>query len=923
MLLGTFFLLSGQLSAQMIWSAYKVPRGSQLESLFQDSQGFLWFGNTGSVQRFDGSSWKTFSFGDTVSATVTCFSECAKGEIWAGLDNGDIYFTQHGKWEKFDPEEGTPKKAISGLLYDKEGRLWISTYGEGLYYYDQERVYLLDETDGLPSEDLYGIALGADEQIWAVTDRGLGIVSLKNGKTITRISREDGLSDEICTSIIAGADQKILVGMYDGNIMHIPKNRSNKPIPIKGSDYPIKEILDDGSFTWILDQDGYLRRQGAQGLLQIETPGLLKHIYLGQQGRIWIIDQKNQLFSAPLYISEMSALPQEPQALSRDSDGNIWLGTSKGLFTYKISRGELLPIPKTSNLNISSLYSDSFNRIWIGTLGQGLWLFEPNNQNLVPISLSGITSKVPILSISGSKEKLWIASFGGAYLCEFSSDGTLIGEKHFKEADGQGINYIYQSVTDSKGNSLLATDGQGLGKWENGTLHLEPQLLGSSIFSISQDASGGIWLLGDKGEVIYQKGNQCDTLLAFNDQQALAIQAISSQRALLVYEKELFCLDLEKRLLIPLLTAGQFSGFGSHLNVLSKGPEGEIWLGSPQTLLKLDTRKIPQEPAPISRIKQVLINLQPQEENQKIFSHDENHFTFDYTAIWYTDPERINYRYHLSGHDLSWIESRDQRVVYADLKPGKYLFQIQAGIDGIFDEEGEKRFAFRIARPFWLRPVFFLPFLLILLSLLYTLIQAREARIKKTQELLRKSVEHQFETLRSQINPHFLFNAFSTLTDLVEEAPNQAIAYISRLSDLFRDVLEHRDSPVISLREELRILDNYYALQKERYGNNFHLSLAIPDQYLGKKVPPLVLQILVENTLRHNVASKKQPLSVEIFTEADQIVIQNPIQLRRSVSHSTKVGLQNIRERYRLLTQEEVEITSEEEVFTVKLPLLS
>lgn len=911
------------MSAQLLWNSYKVPRGVVFESIFQDSKGYFWLGDAGHVHRFDGLSWEVFSLGDSIHAAVISFAERSNGELWIGLNNGDVFFRKSNRWQKFDPEEGTPKKPVTALLFDQEDKLWISSYGEGLYYLLNERLYNIDQTEGLPSDDVYAAVLGEDGKIWCATDRGVGIVWLENGKKTTRqIGKTEGISDEISTSLSKNHNNTISIGLYDGNIATFNTQSEQIKETLNSSTHPIKQVLHDGGDLWILDQDGYLWNQRDGEIIKIQTPGLVKFILLSEDGRIWIVDQKNNLSSAPIFLRKAIKLDDAPQAICQDAQSGLWLGNTKGLFHFNILTNELNPIPESKNLNISSLFADQHKRIWVGTLGQGLWFYEPSQKSLSPVSLSGTTSKVPILSISGNQKTLWVATFGGAYLCNLSPEGFISSEQHFKEADGLGINYIYHSVTAPSGSTYLATDGQGLGKWENGKLHLDKDLVGSSIFSISIDSAGGIWLLGDEGEIMYKKGTQCDTLLAFKDQQALAIQAISPERVILVYEKELFYMDKSTNHIFPLLTANQFSGFGSHLNVLSLNKNGTLWLGSPQALLQIDTRKIPKNISPKSRIKQVLINLQTAEENRQVFEHDEKHITFDYTALWYVEPERISFRHRLKGHDLSWVESRNQRVVYADLTPGKYFFELQMGMDDIYLEESQSNYSFEIKKPLWLRPIFLIPFFLFLFAFLYWVIQNREANITKNQELLRKSIEHQFETLRNQINPHFLFNAFSTLTDLVEEAPDKAVGYINRLSDLFRDVLTYRDQPVISLGEELRIMDNYYALQKERYGKNFSLCIDIPPKYHDKKVPPLVLQILLENTLRHNTASKKQPLSVSIFIEKDQVIIQNPIQLRSSVPNSTKVGLQNIRERYLLLTKKEVEIYMDETVFTVKLPLL-
>ncbi|MEL6592836.1 MAG: histidine kinase, partial [Bacteroidota bacterium] len=181
----------------------------------------------------------------------------------------------------------------------------------------------------------------------------------------------------------------------------------------------------------------------------------------------------------------------------------------------------------------------------------------------------------------------------------------------------------------------------------------------------------------------------------------------------------------------------------------------------------------------------------------------------------------------------------------------------------------------------------------------------------------------QFETLKSQINPHFLFNSFNTLAAIIEEQPKEAVAYVENLSDLFRNILEYRKQTVISIGEELDLLDKFYYLQSHRYHDNFVLEIEVAPEVRQRGIPPMSLQLLVENALKHNVVSKRQPLTVYIESDREgYLTVRNTLQLRRDHERSTKVGQQNIRQRYQLLGKENVEIKVDESYYIVHLPLL-
>lgn len=191
----------------------------------------------------------------------------------------------------------------------------------------------------------------------------------------------------------------------------------------------------------------------------------------------------------------------------------------------------------------------------------------------------------------------------------------------------------------------------------------------------------------------------------------------------------------------------------------------------------------------------------------------------------------------------------------------------------------------------------------------------REERLKK------ESVTFQLQTLRNQVNPHFLFNSLNTLTSLIEKDQKLAITFVKQLSDMFRYMLEQDSHDTIEIREELNFLDSYIYLQKMRFGDNLTIKVNIPDK--NQSVVPLSLQMLVENALKHNEISDDNPFEINIYDEEEYLVIQNPIQPKILEVPSKGIGLQNLRSRYKFLVEKELIILSTEEEFKVKLPKLS
>ncbi|MEZ4887052.1 MAG: histidine kinase [Chitinophagales bacterium] len=205
---------------------------------------------------------------------------------------------------------------------------------------------------------------------------------------------------------------------------------------------------------------------------------------------------------------------------------------------------------------------------------------------------------------------------------------------------------------------------------------------------------------------------------------------------------------------------------------------------------------------------------------------------------------------------------------------------------------------------------------------IYFYTQLRQSIIEK-EEVKQAHLRSQWQGLRNQVNPHFLFNSLNTLMSIVGDNPELAKQFLKKLSKVYRYILESREEPLIELQEELDFVQSYVFLQEERFRGNLHVQMNIPPQYMHHKIVPLSMQILFENTIKHNIISKNKPLTIEVFVNDQQkLQVRNNLQRKQQVMHSTKVGLENIKTRYRLFTEQSVDILETEDFFEVSLPLI-
>lgn len=190
------------------------------------------------------------------------------------------------------------------------------------------------------------------------------------------------------------------------------------------------------------------------------------------------------------------------------------------------------------------------------------------------------------------------------------------------------------------------------------------------------------------------------------------------------------------------------------------------------------------------------------------------------------------------------------------------------------------------------------------------------------EQLKRESIAAKYESLKNQVNPHFLFNSFNALSNLVYEDQDKAVKFIKQLSEVYRYVLDTRDKEVVPLAEELKFLNAYGYLQQIRFGNKLCIEISVNNTTAG--VAPLALQMLIENAIKHNVVSEDDPLTVKVYEADNFLVVENNLQKKTSLGEpSAGVGLENICKRYEFLSNDNVVILNNSKTFVVKLPLLT
>jgi two-component system, LytTR family, sensor kinase len=215
--------------------------------------------------------------------------------------------------------------------------------------------------------------------------------------------------------------------------------------------------------------------------------------------------------------------------------------------------------------------------------------------------------------------------------------------------------------------------------------------------------------------------------------------------------------------------------------------------------------------------------------------------------------------------------------------------------------------------------------MVIITAIIYAQSFFKEWRIQVIQgeKLKQEAIILQYQIMQNQVNPHFLFNSLNTLGSLIDLDTQKAKEFTRELSMFYRELLYFKDKDLVPLMDELNFVKKYIYLQKIRFGNNFNVQINF-NEVNGFEVIPMSIQMLVENAVKHNIISKENPLNIIIGqSDGSEIFIENNLQLRENVSGSNHIGLKNLTERYKFLTNKEMKITQDNHSFRVTIPLIN
>ena len=869
--------------------------------LCTDPDGLIYIGTNRGLFFYDGLEAEKLVEGDFTAGFHT------GDKIMLGDPNGVLYTASGNNLQVLSWGEVADSSAISDIQVLGDKKL-IATEGEGVYVLDRSGKTQIHSQNGLLKDDfVYQVEVYQDD-IWLTTDRGVDRFwpSFEKkahyktpGLTKTMTVASSGLFfagySSGLSQFVSGSDHIRTVN---------PRTGIDKIVAVNDEIF----ALEKGSLSY-LNGEVWIPAGSRNDIVDIIQSKDQNLISLHADGSIGFTDLSFLYFDLG-FSEDISAVYHSRGELFVASEGKInRIDLNTGKRKSELSLGKEVVVVDLA-VAAGNLYCATFNR----------GLIEINLETGIQSDVTGLPDK-NILSLAATESgEIWISTLSG--LSKYVPGTTA---KQVDLGSNFPSTYIYK-VFSEKGNLWLGTDGNGVFKYANQKIEKvlsADEHLKNSVYDMTSDGAGTIYAISLEYGVlkIHPQPLKVELLEIFksNDYNSFGVSA----------DGEILLSTDKKIILANAKLQRQFTEYyfptrlsGAFMHTFSEYTEPWLYFASGNGLYAYRSRQtIFSTPSLV--LNDWEVNYVPRSfQDTRLSSGEQNH-VFRFATSSYRNPENQKIEVRLAGYEVNFRTINSREVNYPQLPPGKYILQARLSENGYTHPHTFELLEFKIAEPVYFQWWFILLCVLILSLSVFWFVRIRLKRLNQSRMAEQKLLESELSLLRNQVNPHFLFNSFNTLMNLIEQEPKEANEYLQRLSDFYRRMLEKNEDQVVTLDEELVLAREYCYLQKKRFGKSFNFVEKI-DKNSGKcLIPVLTLQLLIENAIKHNVISRSSPLNVILENKDGYLCLRNKIAAKREPAEGTGLGLENIRKRFQSLFNAQIKIKENDGWFEVYLPIIN
>mgnify|MGYP002381499032 CR=1 FL=1 len=870
----------------------------QVSCMYQDEQGYLWSGGYGGLGRFDGKQFVNFNRKNgLIDHNVNAICGDDSGSIFIATNKG-LSILRGNRFENIRKFQNLGNPYVTSLCKGYHHSMYLGTT-KGLYMYGQKAIKPVKRLEGYKINCLYNPDTSV---IFIGTDKGL-VVFGHNSFNV--FNAANGLASDKVNCLVRFRNY-LVIGTADGlSLFDLQRN--------KFTNYYIQNGLIDENITACVNQDNkFLWIGSPSGLLSFD----------GTQFNYFNIGYDNN--------------SNQIRSLCLDREDNIWTGTNNGLFRYRDNSFSTFDkVIGLGNSFIFQIFRDKNNDLWVCSQNNGIYRETQNyfkrygvknglhsstsraglqdksgrllfatedevtqfkNERFVPIPLPREARGPYDVMYEAHDGVVWIGGTNGIVSLQWRN---AVPVTNFYPISSKNEFAVYGFCEDDAHTLYVGTHKAGLLTFKNGVLKdlsAELKLNEETFFTLKYykntifAASLNGLLLLDVNSGKLRRISDADGL---NSELVYSIEFTDGNANLWIGTNQgINRLDIKKYFntgQVDITSYGKQEGFAGvecNSNGIWEDKDGTLWFGTVSGLIKHQPfnfkRNTVENKTLIQKIR--LMNEDTVLSDNCVLPYNMNTIAFYYRGICLTNPDRVLYQKKLEGleQDQEWsIPGTEDYIKYTNLSPGRYTFKVRSSNnEGLWNSK-ETSFTFFIQTPFYLTWWFILLCMLLVFIIFYIVFTLRIRNIKRKQkEEFERKVEMskvELKALRSQMNPHFVFNSLNAIQHYIfNTKSDEAIKYLNKFARLVRIILNNSEKPSVTVGEDLEALKLYLQLEQMRFEEKFDYEITMdesvdPDYDI---MPPLLMQPYVENAILHglNPMSTKGKLSIHLSSKNNFLI---------------------------------------------------
>ncbi|HXC06575.1 MAG TPA: two-component regulator propeller domain-containing protein [Bacteroidia bacterium] len=865
--------------------------GSNVNSIFQDSRGYVWFGTQTGISRFDGKAFKNFSLNDGLIADdVTCINEDKQGNIWIGTTDGVSEY-DGVKFRNYSKKEGLGDMHINSIFIDDANTIWFATDRGGASKYNGKEFEKITSRNGLLSNTVFAVAKDTKGNYWFATNDG---ISKYDGSKITNFSHTKEVGTKSFYSILVDSKGNL---WFAGTAEHgfLKYNGSefekiNLPEKLAKTDKIFGLLEDKNHNIWLTtDQEGILKYDGKDFTQFDESNGLSSNqvysISCDYEGNIWIGTTNggadlfnNESFST--YTGKQGLSSNKIGGIHMDRNGALLIGT-QGLGLNVLNANKtIVPADQLKNANIISINQNKEGDIYAGVVNEGVYVLKKEENHFTVsshIAKAGVDNIVePVKIVFDKKGNTWIGDFGSGLFCVNKNQEV----KNYSMANGLPSNNIVTLFLDSKDNLWIGTSDIGVLFYDGTTFTPYSRKVGlvdKFVWSITENDKGVLFFGTQEKGICCYDGKKFTTISTADGLCSNFIEAMEwdpiDKCIWAGTEKGINRIKLTDDLGVQSVRYyGENEGFkGGEVSSIeiSKANPALVWFGSNNGLCAYNRKfDVENTTAPKLILTDILLAYRSVDWKKYTDSVDvknnlpqhltlpytENHLTFHFKAL---TTDKIMYSFMMEGQDTGWSPlSSSTEANFSNITPGRsYTFKVKAINSNGISNTIPVSFTFSIRAPWWQTWWFYTLAVVIAVISIFSFINYRTSKIAKEKAILEQTVSERTREL-SESNKNI----------------KDSIVYAKRIQNAIlpsaRTVASHLPKSFILYKPKDIVAGDFYWMEAV---DNFVLFAAC--DCTGHGVPGAMVSVVCNNALYRAVRELGLRTPDAILTKTAELVI--------------------------------------------------